>query len=60
MTKMEYYSFCNINISDGSLELLNLTDLGRFAHGQKDAAKHLLPWYFTVGCPGTLFILLFL
>lgn len=39
MTKIEYYSFCNINISGGNLELLNLTDLGGFAHGQKDAAQ---------------------
>lgn len=39
MTKMEYYSFCNINISDGNLKILDLTDLDRFAHGQKDSAK---------------------
>lgn len=39
MTKMEYYSSCNINISDDNLKILDLTDLGRFAHGQKDTAK---------------------
>lgn len=39
MTKMKYYLFYNINISDDNLELLNLTDLGRFAHSQIDSAK---------------------
>lgn len=39
MSKMKYYLFYNINISDDNLELLNLTDLGRFAHSQIDSAK---------------------
>lgn len=39
MAKMQYYSSCNINIADGNLKILNLTDLDRFAHSQKDSAE---------------------
>ena len=48
MAKVLYYFSCNINISDGNLEILNLTVLDRFAHSQKIQLKYLLPWYFTV------------
>ena len=54
MAKVLYYFSCNINISDGNLEILNLTVLDRFAHSQKIQLKYLLPWYFTVGYFGML------
>lgn len=39
MTKTERYSSCNVHIFNGNLEILDLTVLGRFAHGQKDSAQ---------------------